>query len=40
MAAGVISISVLHQPAKGWVQYQPMGVIGIITPWNYPLLLS
>ncbi|MBV6572306.1 aldehyde dehydrogenase family protein, partial [Acinetobacter baumannii] len=33
-------ISVLHQPAKGWVQYQPMGVIGIITPWNYPLLLS
>ncbi len=33
-------ISVLHQPAKGWVQYQPMGIIGIITPWNYPLLLS
>lgn len=26
--------------SKGWVQYQPMGVIGIITPWNYPLLLS
>lgn len=33
-------ISMLHQPAKGWVQYQPLGVIGIITPWNYPLLLS
>lgn len=33
-------ISPLHQPAKGWVEYQPLGVIGIITPWNYPLLLS
>ena len=34
------NISILHQPAKGWVAYQPLGVIGIITPWNYPLLLS
>lgn len=33
-------ISILHQPAKGWVEYQPLGVVGIITPWNYPLLLS
>ncbi|MHA3092660.1 coniferyl aldehyde dehydrogenase [Acinetobacter brisouii] len=33
-------ISWLHQPAKGWVQYQPLGVVGIIAPWNYPLLLS
>jgi coniferyl-aldehyde dehydrogenase len=33
-------ISMLHQPAKAWVQYQPLGVIGIIAPWNYPLLLS
>ncbi len=33
-------INMLHQPAKGWVQYQPLGVIGIIAPWNYPLLLS
>lgn len=33
-------IGIIHQPAKGWVQYQPLGVVGIITPWNYPLLLS
>ena len=33
-------VSILHQPAKAWVQYQPLGVIGIIAPWNYPLLLS
>ena len=33
-------ISLIHQPAKGWVEYQPLGIVGIITPWNYPLLLS
>ncbi len=33
-------VSLIHQPAKAWVQYQPLGVIGIIAPWNYPLLLS
>ncbi|AXI04508.1 coniferyl aldehyde dehydrogenase [Aquirhabdus parva] len=33
-------ISVIHQPAKGWVSYQPLGVVGIMSPWNYPLLLS
>ena len=33
-------VSIIHQPAKAWVQYQPLGVVGIIAPWNYPLLLS
>ena len=33
-------ISPLHMPAKGWVEYQPLGVVGIISPWNYPLLLA
>lgn len=33
-------ISLLHQPATGAVAYQPYGVIGIIVPWNYPLLLA
>lgn len=33
-------ISLLHQPASGSVMYQPYGVVGIISPWNYPLLLS
>ncbi|WP_445116604.1 coniferyl aldehyde dehydrogenase [Acinetobacter sp. WZC-1] len=33
-------VGLIHQPAKAWVQYQPMGVVGIIAPWNYPLLLS
>lgn len=33
-------ISLLHHPASGYVSYEPYGVIGIITPWNYPLVLS
>nr|WP_314527322.1 coniferyl aldehyde dehydrogenase [uncultured Pseudomonas sp.] len=33
-------VDLIHQPAKAWVQYQPLGVIGIISPWNYPLFLS
>ena len=28
------------QPAKAWVRYEPLGVIGIISPWNYPLFLT
>lgn len=27
-------------PARGQVRPQPLGVVGIITPWNYPLLLA
>ena len=31
----------LHlQPARAWVQRQPLGVVGIIGPWNYPLQLT
>lgn len=33
-------VGILFQPAKAYVMYQPLGVIGIITPWNYPVLLS
>lgn len=33
-------VSVLFQPAKAQVFYQPLGVVGIITPWNYPIFLA
>lgn len=33
-------VGILFQPAKAFVMYQPLGVIGIIAPWNYPLYLS
>ena len=28
------------QPGSAWVRYEPLGVIGIISPWNYPLFLA
>lgn len=28
------------QPARAWVSYQPLGVIGIMAPWNYPIGLT
>lgn len=30
----------LMQPMSVWVEYQPKGVVGILTPWNFPFLLS
>jgi aldehyde dehydrogenase (NAD+) len=27
------------QPGKAWVQHEPLGVVGIIGPWNYPVFL-
>ncbi|MBB1438996.1 coniferyl aldehyde dehydrogenase [Shewanella sp. SG41-4] len=30
----------LLSPSKVSVQYQPLGVIGIIVPWNFPVMLS
>jgi len=28
------------QPAKAYVMYQPLGVVGIIVPWNYPIAMT
>ncbi len=33
-------VALTFQPAKAWVQYQPLGVIGIVAPWNYPVQLA
>lgn len=33
-------VSPLFQPATARVEYQPLGVIGIIAPWNYTVNLS
>lgn len=27
-------------PSRGWLLPQPLGVVGIVVPWNYPLFLS
>lgn len=34
------SVSALSWPGSAWVEYQPMGVVGIIVPWNYPIQLA
>ncbi|MEO1817541.1 coniferyl aldehyde dehydrogenase [Pseudomonas sp.] len=33
-------VGIAFQPAKAQVVYQPLGVVGIIVPWNYPLFLA
>ncbi|HTR15417.1 MAG TPA: coniferyl aldehyde dehydrogenase [Acetobacteraceae bacterium] len=33
-------VGLTFQPGKAWVEYQPLGCVGIVAPWNYPILLS
>lgn len=33
-------VSIWFQPGRARVLHQPKGVVGIIAPWNYPLLLA
>lgn len=33
-------VAALQQPGRARVEYQPLGVIGIIVPWNYPVFLA
>ncbi|GLQ75808.1 coniferyl aldehyde dehydrogenase [Vibrio penaeicida] len=35
-----LKIGIQHQPAHSSVVYQPLGVVGIIAPWNYPINLA
>ncbi len=32
--------SMLFQPVTNFITYQPLGVVGIMSPWNYPIFLS
>ncbi len=34
------SVPLPLQPGRAWVQPQPLGVVGVIAPWNYPLQLA
>ena len=40
MRPEVRPVDLAFQPGRAWIRYEPLGVIGIIAPWNYPLLLS
>ncbi len=33
-------VPLVFKPARARVVYQPLGVVGIITPWNYPVYLA
>nr|WP_156481137.1 coniferyl aldehyde dehydrogenase [Variovorax sp. PAMC 28711] len=35
-----VSTPIYLQPARACIQRQPLGVVGVIAPWNYPLQLS
>ena len=29
-----------QRPGKAWVQYEPLGVVLVVSPWNYPVYLA
>ncbi|MEP0510601.1 MAG: aldehyde dehydrogenase family protein, partial [Aurantimonas coralicida] len=33
-------IDITFQPGRAWVRHEPLGVVGIMAPWNYPLILT
>ena len=33
-------VDISFRPGRAWVEWQPLGCVAIIAPWNYPLLLT
>ena len=33
-------VDISYQPGRAWVEWQPLGCVAIVSPWNYPLLLT
>lgn len=33
-------VSLIYRTARAYVEYQPKGIIGIMSPWNYPVSLT
>ena len=40
MKARRVSTPLAYQPSKNMLLRQPLGVIGVVAPWNYPYQLS
>ncbi len=35
-----VPVGLRFQPGQAWVEVRPIGCVGILSPWNYPFLLS
>ncbi|TVX95996.1 aldehyde dehydrogenase family protein [Mycolicibacterium porcinum] len=35
-----VSLPLAQLPGRGWVQYEPLGTVLVIGPWNYPFYLA
>jgi aldehyde dehydrogenase (NAD+) len=35
-----VSLPLAQLPGRGWYEYEPLGVVLIIAPWNYPFYLA
>ena len=33
-------VDISSQPGRAWVEWHPLGCVAIVSPWNYPLLLT
>src|SRR5216684_2503931 len=40
MAPKRVSVGLEFMPARARILYQPVGVVGVISPWNYPFQLA
>jgi coniferyl-aldehyde dehydrogenase len=34
------SVNITFRPARGEIRYVPLGVVGVVAPWNYPFQLA
>lgn len=34
------AVGINFQPASNWVEHVPLGVVGVVAPWNYPFYLT
>ncbi|USG66796.1 aldehyde dehydrogenase family protein [Brevibacillus ruminantium] len=40
LAPRKVATTLVLFPKRSWIHYQPMGVVAVISPWNYPFQLS
>ena len=39
MAPRPVALPAVQKPGRAWVQYEPLGTVLILGPWNYPFML-